>query len=390
MRQGWFGARSSFIKIAKGYQEINCIQNYTNYKEEIERKIRELLTKSDSYFCRTCHTIKTDITKKNGELKDCYKIKSISQPLIENHDIKPFMDDCTAYDQCIRNRLSRRSKHDALKRESEQKCSGNLPCEQKTAATVSQKTRTPLRLSSESSSTRTPQSQKPQIQTGNHAAGGESGKQNAVLQTQHVVNSPTSSILPRREGSESVPNHPSSSPAQVEILPKHSSSALSKDDKLASRPSDKESQQSSTGDADPDNTLHVRGSHERPVQHNLSDGQDSSSNTQVDLASPGALIGNENHDGQHDTKETSVSSPLTKTALVSGEGSNGDPIISAIAGGDTENLAPSGVHAVSVGINGSPSGDLTTSGQISSNVPSPDITSITNVISYVNSIFNYE
>ncbi|KMZ84219.1 hypothetical protein PVBG_06299 [Plasmodium vivax Brazil I] len=371
MRQGRFGTRSGFFNIMQGYQKIECIKKYTNYKDEIERKIGELLPKSDSDFCRKCSIIKKDITKKNDELNECYTNNSISQPLIENHDIKDFIDDCTGYNQCIRNRSSRRSKHDALKRESEKKCLGNQRCEQKTTAIVSQKAKPPSRLSSESSSSRTPQRQKPQIQTGNHADEGESGKQNALLQPQQVVKSPTSSIEPKSEVSESVTNHPSSAPAQVETLPKLSSSAPSKGDKLDPRPSDQKSQQSSTGDADPGNTLHVKGSHESPVQHNLSDGQDSSGNTQVDVASSGTLIVNGAHDDQLDTKETSVSSPLTKTAPVSGEGSNGDPIISAIAGGDTENLAPSGVHAVSVGINGSPSGDLTTSGQISSNVPSP-------------------
>ncbi|KMZ84798.1 hypothetical protein PVBG_04215 [Plasmodium vivax Brazil I] len=355
----------------QGYQKIECIKKYTNYKDEIERKIGELLTKNDSYFCRKCHTIKTDITKKNDELKDCYKIKSISQPLIESYDIKGFIDECTAYHQCIKNRSSRRSKHDASKRESEKKCSGNLPCEQKTAATVSHKAKTPSRLSSESSSARTPQRQRQQIQTENPADRRESGKRNAVLQPQQVVKRPTSSIEPKSEVSESVTNHPSCAPAQVETLPKLSSSAPSKDDKLGPPPSDKESQNIATEDSDPGNTFHVKDSLERPVHLNLSGGQDASGNTQVEPVSSGTPIVNEAHDDQSVTKETSVSSPLTETSLVSGEGSNGNPIVSATGIGDKEKLAANGVHTVRVGINGSPSGDLTTSGQIANDVSSP-------------------
>ncbi|SCA59600.1 VIR protein [Plasmodium vivax] len=370
MSMGWSTRHRNLIGMYQQLTGGGCTNNFVNFKNETEREIAELNKKQPGEFCQKCSKLRKTIITKDAEFKKCYTESSKQLKLIENSaEIKGFIDECTAYHQCIQNRSSRRSKHDALKRESE-KCLGNQRCEQKTAATVSQKAKPPSRLASETSSTRTPQRQRPQIQTGNHADRGGSDKQNAVLQPQHVVKSPTSSFEPKGEVSESVTDHPSSALAQVETLPKLSSSSPSKDDKLGPPPSDKESRNIATEDADPGNTLHVGDSHERSVQHNLSDGQDSSGNTQVDLASSGTLIENQAHDGQPDTKETSVSSPHTETSLVSGEGSNGYPIVSAIAGGNKEKVAANGVHTVNVGINDSSAGDLTTRGQISSNMPS--------------------
>ncbi|KMZ96188.1 hypothetical protein PVNG_05849 [Plasmodium vivax North Korean] len=263
MRQARFGMSSGFLKLMKGYQDINCIQKYTNYKSEIEAQINGLHTKSDSEFCRKCSIMKKDITKKNDELNECYKNNSISQPLIKVHDIKNFIDKCPTVPECLQKLLQRNKKPVAKKPESEKNCVKNNDCEPKVSSTASQTARQPPRSASETPSTRITQEQKSQNLSGQHDNRETSRAGGPTLQTLQNVRGPNKSSEPECETSKNSANDQSNTHVQAETKTRVSSPAAPEARETNTHAPGDPSQKSSDQDSESGNIFQVNDLHKK-------------------------------------------------------------------------------------------------------------------------------
>ncbi|SCA59933.1 VIR protein [Plasmodium vivax] len=90
----------------KRYNENACITNYIRVKSEIVQKINELQKKEPSHFCNNCGVIRTHIFAENNKINNCFFSNSKSPKLIDDDDIKRFIQDCIEYKKCVHNRTS--------------------------------------------------------------------------------------------------------------------------------------------------------------------------------------------------------------------------------------------------------------------------------------------
>ncbi|SCO72504.1 VIR protein [Plasmodium vivax] len=369
MRQGRFGMSSGYNKLMKGYQDINCIRKYTNYKSEIEAQINGLHTKRDSDFCRKCHRIKTDITKKNDELNDCYKKNSISQPLIEDPDIKNFIDKCPTVRECLQKLSPPNKKPVATHQESEKKCARNSGCEQKISPTAEQKARAPPRSTSETSSTIATQGKKPQNLSGQHDNGEKSSAASPVLQTQEKVRSSSNSSEPGGEIPKNEANHQLNMHVQIETETPFPSPALPEARESNTHPTGDLSQKSSDQDSESGNIFHVSDLHKKTLQLNVPDGDGSGGSTPREQTPDGESIGKQAHNDQSVTTGTSGDSTLVQIPPFNEIKVDEKSVSGTFSSEGTENITVDGAVTPSADINGSASSTITTSTMVRNGDP---------------------
>ncbi|SCO65239.1 VIR protein [Plasmodium vivax] len=101
-----YGMSSTASDILKRHKENACITNYIRVKNEIVQKINELQKKEPRQFCSKCDTIKKLIIAENEKVNNCYLRNSKSFKLIEDDDIKDFIEECIDFRTCFHNRTS--------------------------------------------------------------------------------------------------------------------------------------------------------------------------------------------------------------------------------------------------------------------------------------------
>ncbi|KMZ79356.1 hypothetical protein PVIIG_06002 [Plasmodium vivax India VII] len=96
-----FGTANNMFK---QYREKECIGEYITSKNKIKQQIDELQKSAPSYFCGKCSTIKTHIIAENNRINKCFPSNSKSLKLIEDDDIKGFIEECIDYEACVLKR----------------------------------------------------------------------------------------------------------------------------------------------------------------------------------------------------------------------------------------------------------------------------------------------
>ncbi|SCA60002.1 VIR protein [Plasmodium vivax] len=104
MSRGWYGITGTGNDMLNRYREQECISQYIRSKTKIKQQIDEIQNREPRHFCSRCSAIKEHIHAENNRINKCYLSNSKSLKLVDDDDIKRFIEECTEYPKCVRNR----------------------------------------------------------------------------------------------------------------------------------------------------------------------------------------------------------------------------------------------------------------------------------------------
>ncbi|VUZ99598.1 PIR protein [Plasmodium vivax] len=358
MRRAQHGKSNSLIAAMQQYRIGRCANNYVNYKNLIDQQISKFSHNGIKDFCNKCNRIKKDIFSKDKDLMQCYDL--ITNKLIEDPDIKAFIDNCPEIPECYNKRLPSAVKHVQLESEKRATCVKKGNC--KNEMDASGKVKSPATLAPRPPNMRSPQRQISQNPSGEHTDREMPSQQAISLQTQQGVKDPTSSTVARGDRSESVANKTPNIHAQVETskqtISDSSHSSTSESDSNTRIPS---SQGVSTQEPNSAVEVKVIDSSESSEQSDLLNGQPTHDNTQGMEATSMKICESQAHHENTSDKEPLDTLSTVQIASVNGEQTDGNSIIDTA---DREVAKQIDGHPVDThvsGINSSHSVDITTS-----------------------------
>ncbi|KMZ88848.1 hypothetical protein PVBG_05956 [Plasmodium vivax Brazil I] len=206
----------SVLSKFRQFNDNTCINDFVNFKNEIDQKISELSKKSPSVFCRECVKIKESIIEKDKKFKNCYIGGSKQLNLIENNvDIKSFIDECTIFTQCVHKR-SARNRPVPLKSTNTDRCEKDSRCNNGKPPTRGAGSKKQPKLATETSRTEISQRQKSQTTREKQAEGKDSKEQRIDSKTPQIAITLPNPVKTQREVSESLNNNQPITSAQVE------------------------------------------------------------------------------------------------------------------------------------------------------------------------------
>ncbi|KMZ79130.1 hypothetical protein PVIIG_01604 [Plasmodium vivax India VII] len=319
-----------------------CTNDFVKFKYKIEGEIAQLNEKKPREFCQKCSNLRTTIINKDTEFKACSTQQSKQLKLIEDYDIKNFIDKCPTVPECLQMLLQRNKKPVAAKQESKTNCVKNKGCEQTISSTASQKANPPPRSASETSSTGITQGKKPQNLSGPHDNREISSAGDPALQTLQNVRDPSKSSEPEGEISKNEANDQSNTHVQVETETPFPSPVPSEARELSTGQTDHPSHRSSDQDSQSGDIFQVTDLHNKTLQHNVPDGQGSGGSTPREQAPAGESIGNQAHNDQSVTTGTSGDSTPAQIPPVNERQGDEKSIFGTVNSTGTENTAIDG------------------------------------------------
>ncbi|KMZ96631.1 hypothetical protein PVNG_02027 [Plasmodium vivax North Korean] len=360
MSMGWPTRNRTLLVMYQQLTGGGCTNKFANFKSEIDRKIAELDEKKPGEFCEKCFNLRKTIINKDKEFKACSTGQSNQLKLIENHDIKDFINKCPTVPACLQKFAPRNKKSVAAKQESGKKCERNCGCEQKISSTAEQKARTPPRSGSETSSTGITQEQKSQNLSGQHDNRETSRAGDPALQTLQNVRGSSNSSEHRGEVPKNVANHQPNVHEQVETETRLSSPAPLEAEESNTHPAGDPSQTHSDQHPESGNIFQISDLHKKTLQHNVPDGQGSDYSTLREPAPAGESIGNQAHNDQSVTTGTSGDSTLSQILPANGEKVDEKSVLDPVSSARTENIAVDGARTHSADMHSSDSSAITT------------------------------
>ncbi|KMZ98958.1 hypothetical protein PVNG_05670 [Plasmodium vivax North Korean] len=238
---GIFGTSSNYDR---KYLLPGCSNKYTRYLNEIKQGIDALSRNNLREFCKKCNKIKNNINAKDNELNYCYNKNLISLKLIENHDIKPFIDDCPDIPLCLKKHSSVK-KADALKSPIKENCRGKIGYSSKSQ---SPEKVVPLK-----------QGQRPDHDE-------VRGQAKVILKAQDGIDSPTSSGEAQEDVSKQIVDRLPSNPVRRETLTQLISVSAHSSDNGSYIPPSVSPQSTSSEQSSASNTSHIDDLSERDSQ----------------------------------------------------------------------------------------------------------------------------
>ncbi|KMZ98457.1 hypothetical protein PVNG_06199 [Plasmodium vivax North Korean] len=352
MRRAQHGKSNSLIAAMQQYRIGRCANNYVNYKTHIDEKISKFKYNGNRDFCNKCNIIRKDIFNKDKDLMQCYDL--ITNKLIEDPDIKAFIDNCPEIPECYNKRLP------SAKAKKKKTCKKIGNCKNEREA--SGKVKSPAILAPSPPNMKNPQRQISQNPSGEHVNVVKSSQSTIASRTQHDVKRPTSSTVARGEGSESVANKTPNMHAEVEtskqtISDSSHSSTSESDYNIRIPPSKGISTQESYSAVE----AKVSNSAKSSEQSDLLNGQPTHDNTQGMEATSGEILENQAHHNHTSDKETPDALTTVHISSVNGKQIDANSIPDTAGRGDAEQLADHPVGTLGSGINSSYSGEITTS-----------------------------
>ncbi|SCO68395.1 hypothetical protein PVT01_120005200 [Plasmodium vivax] len=254
--------------IISRYQQLTgggCTNDFVKFKNKIEEEIAELDEKKYREFCQKCSNLRATITKKDAEFKACSTGQSNQLKLIENHDIKNFIDKCRTVNECLQKLSPPNKKPVAKKQGPETNCVKNRNCAQTISSTASQTARQSPRLASKPPSTIITQEQKSQNISGPHDNREISSAGGPALHTLQNVRSPSKSSELEGEISKKVADDQPNMHVQVETKALLSSPAPSEARELNTHPAGDPSQKSSDQHPESGNIFQISDLHKKTL-----------------------------------------------------------------------------------------------------------------------------
>ncbi|VUZ99893.1 PIR protein [Plasmodium vivax] len=132
------------------YEGVGCLNKYSTYKEEIEKKINNFYRITNGNFYTQWQQLNEYIKQKNNEIKNCAGKKSTSLNLFADDKIKDFSTLCPNKSACLTKPLSLAKNNALLQSGAKGPCKGNS-CQQQKKQTKSPKAETLPLLPRESS-----------------------------------------------------------------------------------------------------------------------------------------------------------------------------------------------------------------------------------------------
>ncbi|EDL42795.1 variable surface protein Vir18-related [Plasmodium vivax] len=194
-----------------------CMTKYFNYKQEIEKQIDALNKINQRYFCKNCQAVRLNIINKNDELKDCYHPNILRYRLIDDVEIKDFMDKCLPLPNCSYNGTSHVKNPPGLNREPENTCGRRKDCKKGASPPQVLTGKAPQVLNPQSSRTNVPARQEDLNIKQLHAERGGSTEANTLLDNQKNVFITNGPAAVQSEASYPKDMHPFSTPREAYI-----------------------------------------------------------------------------------------------------------------------------------------------------------------------------
>ncbi|VUZ95545.1 PIR protein [Plasmodium vivax] len=171
----WAGTSRISSDLIKRYIQPKCISDYSRYRNEFVRQIEALSKSNQREFCKRCDIIKKNIKEKDRELNHCYVKNLVTVKLIQNDNIKDFIEECPEIPECNKKYIPSANikESSSLKKTvTERSCISGKGCNKETATKREEKPKlqpgvpagNPKRISS---SRLQHKDQRPQVPTGN-------------------------------------------------------------------------------------------------------------------------------------------------------------------------------------------------------------------------------
>ncbi|KNA00609.1 hypothetical protein PVNG_03206 [Plasmodium vivax North Korean] len=125
---GWRGLHKGLLDSFRNYNQPQCMNKYVNYQKEIQNEISALSKRDPQKFCTNCQRIRQKIFNRYSEIKYCYDYDLLKTKLIEDDEIKDFLEKCLQPPKCSYNGVSNARNPPALKSKSGNTCRGRNVC----------------------------------------------------------------------------------------------------------------------------------------------------------------------------------------------------------------------------------------------------------------------
>ncbi|KMZ82405.1 hypothetical protein PVIIG_06111 [Plasmodium vivax India VII] len=251
----WAGTSRISSDLIKRYIQPKCISDYSRYRNEFVRQIEALSKSNQREFCKRCDIIKKNIKEKDRELNHCYVKNLVTVKLIQNDNIKDFIEECPEIPECNKKYIPSANKGSVLKSGTKEAC-GRSGCKNERAETVNGKSQ----LGVDARTPKLESSQREGIvkQSSSHAQGEVTKQTKESPQGQGDIKPPDNLDMTQVKESKQIDNDHSSTNVEEKQLsqPVSASDTLSSSE-LGIQASDLPSQTSSSGESNSDNTTQV-------------------------------------------------------------------------------------------------------------------------------------
>ncbi|SCA60702.1 VIR protein [Plasmodium vivax] len=353
-RSRLFGSTTDYIK---KFVQPRCITDYSNIKNEVERRITALNKKRNINYYIEHSKIKNYINEKNNELNSCYGPNLLRTKLIEDHDITSFLEKCPSRSNCPGNRVSQVKKAAVPKHTTDDPCiKGGKTCNKELPGKKVEPGQNQGQRDAVVSSTKNSKVQDPVDPDRNHAEA-DGLKQEHAAHAQPGIKTFGKSVDLENEASKPADNQNSSPPGHVEppkdpISDSIHSASTELEGQLITSPTQRSPEQEPVSiDNSQEMALGKNPDQKSPHSANTSDGQDSS-------AKP---FGSKDSNDGDSTTETSDSPVLSNT--ISGDSNSINQVTNDVtlphvcAGEGCPNGADDGnKHAVHAPVSGQTAG----------------------------------
>ncbi|CAI7718296.1 PIR protein [Plasmodium vivax] len=251
----WAGTSRISSDLIKRYIQPKCISDYSRYRNEFVRQIEALSKSNQREFCKRCDIIKKNIKEKDRELNHCYVKNLVTVKLIQNDNIKDFIEECPEIPECNKKYIPSANKGSVLKSGTKEAC-GRSGCKNERAETVNGKSQ----LGVDARTPKLESSQREGIvkQSSSHAQREVTKQTKESPQGQGDIKPPDNLDMTQVKESKQIDNDHSSTNVEEKQLsqPVSASDTLSSSE-LGIQASDLPSQTSSSGESNSDNTTQV-------------------------------------------------------------------------------------------------------------------------------------
>ncbi|KMZ81580.1 hypothetical protein PVIIG_04670 [Plasmodium vivax India VII] len=215
---GWRGLPKGLLNSFRNYNQPECMNKYVNYQKEIQNEISALSKRDPQKFCNDCQRIRQKIFNRYSEIKYCYDYDLLKNKLIEDDEIKDFLEKCLQPPKCSYNGVSNARNPPALKSKSGNTCRGRNVCNsiatpvQESAGKVQQE------LKLKPLETNLPPRQENLNINQPQAEGGGLTKANTISDNQKNVSITNNPAVVQPQASDPKGNHPFSTTGHESIL----------------------------------------------------------------------------------------------------------------------------------------------------------------------------